>query len=170
MTESAVHPPVTVYPVKPAFAADTRITRADYERLYAQSLQQPDAFWGKVAERLDWMKAPTKIKDTSFDLKDFRIRWYADGELNASVNCLDRHLATRGDKTALVFEPDSPDTPAEQADHHRRRGPARRQEGRAQGQRRRRAEAARHQQRRDRAGGAPHPCRGRHADAARPLV
>src|SRR5690606_12112838 len=100
-------------PVKPEFAADTRITRDDYQRLYAQSLEQPDAFWGKVAERLDWMKAPTQIKDTSFDLEDFRIHWYADGELNASVNCLDRHLATRGDKTALVFEPDSPDTPAE---------------------------------------------------------
>jgi len=105
--------PATVYPVKPEFAADTRITRDDYQRLYAQSLEQPDAFWGKVAERLDWMKAPTQIKDTSFDLEDFRIHWYADGELNASVNCLDRHLATRGDKTALVFEPDSPDTPAE---------------------------------------------------------
>ncbi|MGQ4582004.1 acetate--CoA ligase [Lysobacter sp. F60174L2] len=105
--------PATVYPVKPEFAADTRTTRDDYQRLYAQSLEQPDAFWGKVAERLDWMKAPTQIKDTSFDLEDFRIRWYADGELNASVNCLDRHLATRGDKTALVFEPDSPDTPAE---------------------------------------------------------
>ncbi|MGQ4660644.1 acetate--CoA ligase [Lysobacter sp. F6437] len=103
----------TVYPVKPEFAADTRITRDDYQRLYAQSLEQPDAFWGKVAERLDWMKAPTQVKDTSFDLEDFRIRWYADGELNASVNCLDRHLATRGDKTALVFEPDSPDSPAE---------------------------------------------------------
>ncbi|MGH8084875.1 MAG: acetate--CoA ligase [Lysobacter sp.] len=113
MTEPAINPPTTVYPVKPEFAADTRITRDDYQRLYAQSLEQPDAFWGKVAKRLDWMKAPTQIKDTSFDLADFRIRWYADGELNASVNCLDRHLETRGDKTALIFEPDGPDTPAE---------------------------------------------------------
>ena len=108
-----MNPPATVYPVKPAFAADTRITRDEYQRLYAQSLQQPDAFWGKVAERLDWMKAPTRIKDTSFELKDFRIRWFDDGELNASVNCLDRHLETRGDKTALIFEPDSPDAPAQ---------------------------------------------------------
>ena len=108
-----MNPPATVYPVKPAFAAETRITRDEYQRLYAQSLQQPDAFWGKVAERLDWMKAPTRIKDTSFELKDFRIRWFDDGELNASVNCLDRHLETRGDKTALIFEPDSPDAPAQ---------------------------------------------------------
>ncbi|MEG3156475.1 acetate--CoA ligase [Lysobacter zhanggongensis] len=108
-----MNPPATVYPVKSAFAAETRITRDEYQRLYAQSLQQPDAFWGKVAERLDWMKAPTRIKDTSFELKDFRIRWFDDGELNASVNCLDRHLETRGDKTALIFEPDSPDAPAQ---------------------------------------------------------
>src|SRR5690606_10634407 len=84
-----------------------------YQRQYAESLRDPDGFWAGVAERVDWMRKPTKIKNTSFGLDDFRIRWYEDGELNVSVNCLDRHLATRGDKTALVFEPDSPDTPAE---------------------------------------------------------
>src|SRR3546814_2506649 len=71
------------------------------------------AFWAKAAERLDWDRKPTKIRDVSYDLADFHIRWYADGELNASVNCLDRHLATRGDKTALVFEPDDPNAPAQ---------------------------------------------------------
>jgi acetyl-CoA synthetase len=80
----------------------------DYQRLYDRSIADPDAFWGEVAGRLDWMKPPTRVKDTSFDPDDFRIRWYADGELNASVECLDRHLATRGDKTAIVFEPDDP--------------------------------------------------------------
>ena len=98
-----------VYPVPDAFAANARIRRHDYERLYADALRDPDAFWGEAATRLDWMREPTLIKDTSFALDDFRIRWFADGELNASVNCLDRHLATRGDKTALIFEPDSPD-------------------------------------------------------------
>ena len=98
-----------VYPVPDAFAAQARIRRDDYERLYAESLRDPDAFWGEAAKRLDWMRAPTQVKDVSYDLKDFHIRWFADGELNASVNCLDRHLATRGDKTALIFEPDSPD-------------------------------------------------------------
>ncbi|MGY1426218.1 acetate--CoA ligase [Lysobacter sp. A289] len=113
MSEPVSNQPIAVYPVKPGFAADTRITQDDYQRLYAQSVAHPDQFWGQVAERLDWMTKPTRIKNTSFDLADFRIRWYEDGELNVSVNCLDRHLATRGDKTALVFEPDSPDAPAQ---------------------------------------------------------
>ena len=103
-----------IYPVKPEFAAKSRITRERYEQDYAESVAQPEAFWGRVGQRLDWMRAPTKIKDVSYDLNHFRIHWYADGELNASVNCLDRHLATRGDKTALIFEPDSPDQSAQQ--------------------------------------------------------
>ncbi|MFC0676284.1 acetate--CoA ligase [Lysobacter korlensis] len=102
-----------VYPVDARFAAQARITRDDYERLYAESVEQPDAFWGRVAQRLDWMRPPTQVKDVSYDLADFRIRWYADGELNASVNCLDRQLETRGDKAALIFEPDDPATPAQ---------------------------------------------------------
>ncbi|MEP6633940.1 MAG: AMP-binding protein, partial [Luteimonas sp.] len=101
------------YPVPPAFAANARIKRADYERLYADSLRDPDAFWRQIGERLEWMHAPTRIKDTSFALDDFHIRWYDDGELNASVNCLDRHLARHGDKTALVFEPDDPEQSAQ---------------------------------------------------------
>jgi acetyl-CoA synthetase len=98
-----------VYPVPEQFAASARIRRDDYERLYAESLRDPDAFWGEAAKRLDWMRAPTRVKDVSYALEDFHIRWFADGDLNASVNCLDRHLATRGDKVALIFEPDSPD-------------------------------------------------------------
>ena len=82
--------------------------RAEYDRLYRQSLADPDAFWGDVARRLDWMRPPTRVKDTSFALDDFHVSWFADGELNASVECLDRHLATRGDKVAIVFEPDDP--------------------------------------------------------------
>jgi len=102
-----------VYPVEPGFAAQANIDRAAYERAYAQALNAPDAFWGDMAKRLDWYKAPTVIKDVSYDLEDFRIRWFADGELNASVNCLDRHLDRHGDKVALIFEPDSPDAPAQ---------------------------------------------------------
>ncbi|MGJ7903878.1 acetate--CoA ligase [Lysobacter sp. 1R34A] len=105
--------PVTVYPTDADFAAKSRYRREDYERLYAESVADPDAFWGGVAKRLDWFKAPTKIKNVSYDLADFRIHWYEDGELNASVNCLDRHLAERGDKTALLFEHDDPNLPAE---------------------------------------------------------
>jgi len=72
----------------------------------------PDGFWGKAAERLQWMRKPTRIKNVSYDLSDFHIKWFEDGELNASVNCLDRQLETRGDKTALLFEPDGPDSPS----------------------------------------------------------
>lgn len=102
-----------LYPVPDAFAAKARITRDEYERLYAQSVRDPDAFWADVAHRIEWMKAPTRIKDVSFRPDNFHIRWFADGELNASVSCLDRHLATRGDKTALIFEQDDPSKPAQ---------------------------------------------------------
>jgi len=101
-----------LYPVKPEFAAKARITREQYARDYQASINDPEAFWGRVAERLDWFKKPTRIKDVNYALDDFRIRWFADGELNASVNCLDRQLAERGDKVALLFEPDGPDTPS----------------------------------------------------------
>ena len=101
------------YPIPSGFAARARVKPGDYQRLYAESVVDPEAFWGQVAQRLDWERAPTQVRDVSFDPDDFRIRWYADGELNASVNCLDRHLATRGDKTALIFEPDDPAQPAE---------------------------------------------------------
>ena len=101
-----------LYPVKPEFAARARVDRATYEREYRASVEDPDAFWGRAAARLDWYRKPTQVRDVSYALEDFHIRWFADGELNASVNCLDRQLATRGDKTALIFEPDSPDAPA----------------------------------------------------------
>jgi len=101
-----------VYPVTDAFAAQAAIKRDDYERLYAESVNDPERFWATVAERIAWSRKPTQIKDVSFDLADFHIRWYADGELNASVSCLDRHLRTRGDKTALIWEPDEPDAHA----------------------------------------------------------
>ena len=97
----------------PSPSSQAAIDDAHYARLHAESVRDPDAFWGRVAQRLDWITPPTRIKDTSFALDDFHIRWYADGVLNASVNCLDRHLATRGDKTALIFERDDPSLPAE---------------------------------------------------------
>ncbi|WP_269789634.1 acetate--CoA ligase [Stenotrophomonas sp. Iso1] len=102
-----------VYPVESAFAAKARIDKSTYQQLYRESVENPDAFWAKAAERLDWYVKPTKIKNVSYKLDDFRIKWFEDGELNVSVNCLDRQLATRGDKTALLFEPDGPDSPAQ---------------------------------------------------------
>jgi acetyl-CoA synthetase len=97
-----------LYPVKPEFAAKARIGKDDYTRLYAESIGDPEAFWGRIAQRIDWARSPTRIKDVSYDPKDLHIRWYEDGLLNVSANCLDRHLAKRGDKTAIIFEGDDP--------------------------------------------------------------
>jgi acetyl-CoA synthetase len=102
-----------LHPVPPDFAASARLKAGDYRRLYAESVADPEAFWGQVGQRLDWSRPYGRVKDTSFDSRDFRIRWYADGQLNASVNCLDRHLQARGDKTAILFEPDDPQAPAQ---------------------------------------------------------
>lgn len=98
-----------VYPVKPDFAANARVKRDDYTRLYAESVNDPEAFWGRVGQRVDWVTAPTQVKNASFDPKDLHIKWYEDGTLNVAANCLDRQLAERGDKTAIIFEGDDPD-------------------------------------------------------------
>jgi len=95
-----------LYPVKPEFGATAQLKKADYTRLYAESISDPDSFWAGIAKRLDWNKTPTIISDVSFDPKDLHIRWYEDGLLNVTTNCLDRHLAERGDKTAIIFEGD----------------------------------------------------------------
>jgi acetyl-CoA synthetase len=97
-----------VHPVPPEFAAKARIRAADYEKLYAESVRDPDGFWGRIGKRLDWIKPYSKVKDVSFDADDLHIRWFHDGRLNLSANCLDRHLPTRGDKTAILWEGDDP--------------------------------------------------------------
>ena len=96
-----------------AFVARANLRHRDYLRDYRQSVDDPDAFWGQVAQRLDWITPPTIIRNVSFAEHDFRIRWFEDGELNVAVNCLDRHLAARGDKPAILFEPDDPATPSQ---------------------------------------------------------
>ncbi len=99
-----------LFPVPAEWAAKTHMDKAAYEAAIARVEADPEGFWREVAGRLNWIKAPTKIKDVSFDKADFRIRWFEDGVLNVSVNCLDRHLATRGDETAILFEGDQPGT------------------------------------------------------------
>src|SRR3546814_11080056 len=96
----------SIYPAADTFVAQAAIKAEDYRRDYAASVSDPDAFWGTVAERLDWMRKPTIIRDVSFKLDDFHIHWFADGELNVSVNCLDRQPATRTAKTATLWEGD----------------------------------------------------------------
>jgi acetyl-CoA synthetase len=96
----------TVHPVPADFKA--RIGPEELAALYERVGLDPDGFWFEQAARLDWDRAPTVADDCSFDEDDFRIEWYADGQLNLSVNCLDRHLAERGDRTAIIFEADEP--------------------------------------------------------------
>jgi acetyl-CoA synthetase len=97
-----------IHPVPNDFAVDARIKKADYESMYAESVKDPEAFWSRIGKRLDWTKPYSRIKDVSFDAKNLHVRWYYDGELNLSANCLDRHLQTRGDKTAILWEGDDP--------------------------------------------------------------
>ena len=97
-----------LYPVPPEWSANARVDAAGYEKLYGRSLADPGSFWLEQARRLDWIKRPEIAGDWSFAEKDFHIRWFADGKLNVSANCLDRHLAKRGEDTALIWEPDDP--------------------------------------------------------------
>jgi len=104
--------PSLSYPAPAGFANDKTLNTTRYQSLYQASLDSPDTFWAQQAQRVDWYKVPTRIRDVNFAADDFRIRWFEDGELNVSVNCLDRHLMSRGDKAAIIWEPDDPDQPA----------------------------------------------------------
>lgn len=97
-----------VYPVDPAFGANAHIDNDTYLAMYEQSVNDPEAFWGEQGKRLEWFKPYTRVKHTSFDPHNVDIKWYEDGELNASYNCLDRHLETRGDQVAIIWEGDDP--------------------------------------------------------------
>jgi acetyl-CoA synthetase len=97
-----------LYEVPAEFAARARIRKNDYDKLYAESVADPEAFWSRMGQRIDWVRPYTKVRDVSFDARDFRIRWFYDGQLNVAWNCLDRHLAERGDKVALIHEGDDP--------------------------------------------------------------
>jgi acetyl-CoA synthetase len=81
--------------------------------MYAASVSDPEGFWGEHGKSLDWIKPYTKVKDTSFAHDDVHVRWFEDGTLNVAANCIDRHLATRGDQTAIIFEPDDPEEAAQ---------------------------------------------------------
>jgi len=97
-----------IVPVPAAWAATAKIDAARYEQWYRQSLDDRDAFWREHAGRLDWAKPFTRVCTSSFDEADFGIRWFEDGELNVSANCIDRHLAEHGDDIAIIWEPDDP--------------------------------------------------------------
>ena len=98
----------SLYPVRPEVAANTLTDEATYKAMYQQSVVNPDGFWREQAKRLDWIKPFTTVKQTSFDDHHVDIKWFADGTLNVSYNCLDRHLAERGDQVAIIWEGDDP--------------------------------------------------------------
>ena len=98
----------TLYPVPAGFAGLTTTTEAGYAAAYARSLEDPAGYWGEIGKKIDWMKPYTQVKDTSFALEDFHIRWFADGQLNVSTNCLDRQLATHRNTAAIIWEGDDP--------------------------------------------------------------
>jgi len=97
-----------VFQVPAGWAAKSHMDAAGYKAAVAAVDADPQAFWAGVASRLDWIKAPTVIKDVSYDPADFHIRWFADGVLNVSANCLDRHLPRRANETAIIWEGDDP--------------------------------------------------------------
>jgi acetyl-CoA synthetase len=98
----------TIYPVPPELAAHALVDADAYAAMYARSLADPTGFWLDQARRLDWTTFPTRADESSFAKEDFQVRWFADGALNVAANCLDRHLAERGDQTAIIWEPDLP--------------------------------------------------------------
>ena len=100
-----------LYPVPQAWADTALVDAAAYAEMYRQSVEEPDSFWRREAQRIDWMRPFTVVSKVSFDKADFGIEWFADGTLNLSANCLDRHLAERGDAVAILWEPDDPSEP-----------------------------------------------------------
>lgn len=99
---------VKLHSVKDDAKLRTKYPLDVYENMYQESLDNPEAFWAEQGKRIDWIKPYTQVKNTSFDSQGLNIEWYKDGVLNASVNCLDRHLKTRANQTAIIFEGDDP--------------------------------------------------------------
>ena len=103
-----------VYPPSQAFAASAHVDSSRYAEMYAASVSDPEGFWGEQGKRIDWIRPYSRVKNTSFAPGNVDIRWFEDGTLNVCANCVDRHLATRAEQTAILWEPDDP---AEEARH-----------------------------------------------------
>lgn len=97
-----------LFPVPEELAKTAWADKTSYQAMYRASIEDPIAFWGEHGKRIDWIKPYTKVKDVSYDREDLHIRWFYDGTLNVSYNCLDRHLESRGDTTAIIWEGDDP--------------------------------------------------------------
>jgi acetyl-CoA synthetase len=97
-----------IYEIPPEWTKRAYVSDADYHWMYERSIADPDGFWAEQAERIHWYKPFTKVKNTSFDPHRVSIKWFEDGTTNAAYNCIDRHLAKRGDQTAIIWEGDDP--------------------------------------------------------------
>ena len=97
-----------LFPVPDSVAEGAHVDAAGYEEMYRRSVEDPEGFWGEQGKRIHWIEPYTKVKDVSYAPDDVHIRWYHDGTLNASANCLDRHLSARGEQTAIIWEGDDP--------------------------------------------------------------
>ena len=97
-----------LYPVTAEWKAAAHIDEAKYNAMYKSATDTPDVFWGEQGKRIDWFKPYTQVKNTSFDSHNVSIKWFEDGLTNVAYNCIDRHLATRGDQTAIIWEGDDP--------------------------------------------------------------
>ncbi len=102
----------SVYPPAQEVVARAHVDAQAYERMYRDSVADPDAFWGREGKRLDWIKPYSTVRNTDFALGGVSIKWFEDGTLNVAQNCIDRHLETRGEQTAIIWEPDDPADPA----------------------------------------------------------
>lgn len=96
----------SLYPVSPELAQDSKVNDEQYRKMYQESIVNPEGFWREHAQRISWFKPFSKIKKVSFDDHNLYIKWFADGTLNASYNCIDRHLEQNGDRTAIIWEGD----------------------------------------------------------------
>ncbi len=97
-----------VYAVSPEWSKRAFVDAAKYEAMYAESVKDPNRFWGEHGKRIDWIKPFTKVKNTSYDPHNVSIKWFEDGTTNVSMNCIDRHLAKRRNQTAIIWEGDNP--------------------------------------------------------------
>ncbi len=100
------------HPASPDFVAKAHVNPDSYASLYAESVSDPAGFWAREAQRIDWIRPFTRVQDTDFTFGKVSIKWFEDGVLNVSANCIDRHMIARADQTAIVWEPDDPKEPA----------------------------------------------------------
>ncbi|MES2144886.1 MAG: AMP-binding protein, partial [Pseudomonadota bacterium] len=100
-----------VFAASDAFVANAHVTPARYGEMYRASVADPDAFWAAEGQRIDWIRPYTRVKNTSFAPGHISIKWFEDGALNVSANCIDRHMLTRATQTAIIWEPDDPKEP-----------------------------------------------------------